>query len=69
MSRYRVTYVGDDGRDHTRIVWAKDHKAAIAKVKADDAEFVTDIDKAMSPWLIAVIWLGIVVLIVFQLCA
>jgi len=62
--RYRVTYVGDDSLNHREIVWAADHKEAVAKVKAaTGTDIIAGVRKLTNPF---VVW-GIVILVVIAI--
>jgi len=62
--RYRVIYVGEDGRNHAVIVWAKDSSEARQKAKRrEDVEFVMGVQRANGPVVFWLIVLGVILLV------
>jgi len=67
QKRYRVTYVGDDSRNHHEVVWAKSHDEAIKKLKAKDVDMVVGVRKLANPFIVMGIVLFVLALVVIEL--
>jgi len=68
-NRYRVKYVGDDSEEHSKIVWAEDHRQAVSLAKASGAEIVLGVRRKSNPWLLALCVsavLGVVLFLVLR---